>query len=67
MNGVDHHLLKGFAMYICTIIRNIAIFPVQFSYLFTMTVARKGAEILNEYKPTLIAKATLMLQSDSVR
>lgn len=40
---------------------------VQFSYLFTMTVARKGAEILNEYKPTLIAQATLMLQSDSVR
>ena len=54
-------------MYMYIIIQNIAVFPVQFSYLFTIPVARKGAEILSEYKPTLIAQATLMLQTDSVR
>lgn len=66
MNGVDHHLLKGFAMYIHIIIRNIVIFPVHFAYLFATTVPRKGAEILSEYKPTLSAQATLMLQTNSI-
>ena len=54
-------------MYIYIIIRSIVTFPVHFAYLFTSTVPRRGVEILSEYKPTLTAQATLMLQSNSIR